>query len=116
MSMPITQPTTSRSRLLRRPMLLALAVAAACAAPQSHQPGQPADVSGGTCPVTGMSGKPDASANAAMRNTAAGAMSTDDWWPNQLNLRILHQNPPAGNPLGADFDYAAEFEKLDSTR
>ncbi|TFL17520.1 catalase/peroxidase HPI [Jannaschia formosa] len=36
-----------------------------------------------------------------------------DWWPNQLNLKILHQNPPAMNPLGEAFDYAEEFKKLD---
>jgi catalase-peroxidase len=36
-----------------------------------------------------------------------------DWWPNQLNLRILHQNSPQGNPLGESFDYAKEFKKLD---
>ncbi len=36
-----------------------------------------------------------------------------DWWPNQLNLRMLHQNPPAGNPYGKDFDYAKEFNSLD---
>ncbi|MEM6469560.1 MAG: catalase/peroxidase HPI [Planctomycetota bacterium] len=36
-----------------------------------------------------------------------------DWWPNQLNLRILHQNAPTGNPLGGSFDYAEEFKKLD---
>jgi catalase-peroxidase len=47
------------------------------------------------------------------RNTAAGAMANRDWWPNQLNLRILHQNSPMGNPLGADFDYAVEFQTLD---
>jgi catalase-peroxidase len=40
-------------------------------------------------------------------------MSNADWWPNQLDLRVLHQNPPAGNPMGQDFDYAAEFKKLD---
>jgi catalase-peroxidase len=50
---------------------------------------------------------------ASGRHTAAGALSNADWWPDQLNLRILHQNSPAGNPLGADFNYAAEFEKLD---
>jgi len=47
------------------------------------------------------------------RHTAAGAMSTRDWWPNQLNLRILHQNHPKGNPLGEDFDYAKAFKQLD---
>ncbi|GIV75759.1 MAG: catalase peroxidase [Litorilinea sp.] len=36
-----------------------------------------------------------------------------DWWPNQLNLKVLHQNPPAGNPLGEDFDYAEAFSTLD---
>ncbi|MFY2824186.1 catalase/peroxidase HPI [Ruegeria sp. MALMAid1280] len=43
----------------------------------------------------------------------AGTRSNRDWWPNQLNLSILHQNAPASNPLGADFDYAEEFKKLD---
>ncbi|MEC9233268.1 MAG: peroxidase family protein, partial [Planctomycetota bacterium] len=42
-----------------------------------------------------------------------GARSNRDWWPNQLNLSILHQDPPAGNPLGDSFDYAAAFEALD---
>ncbi|MBL8487168.1 MAG: catalase/peroxidase HPI [Rhodocyclaceae bacterium] len=46
-------------------------------------------------------------------NASAGARSNRDWWPNQLNLRILHQHGPASSPLGAGFDYAAEFRKLD---
>jgi catalase-peroxidase len=36
-----------------------------------------------------------------------------DWWPNQLDLSVLHQNPPAADPLGEEFDYAAEFTTLD---
>lgn len=36
-----------------------------------------------------------------------------DMWPNQLNLKVLHQNPPIGNPMGKDFDYAKEFLSLD---
>ncbi len=40
-------------------------------------------------------------------------MTNRDWWPNQLNLKILHQNPPGGNPLGKKFNYAEEFKKLD---
>jgi catalase-peroxidase len=36
-----------------------------------------------------------------------------DWWPNQLDLSVLHQNPVAGDPMGAEFDYAAEFKTLD---
>ena len=49
------------------------------------------------------------------RHTAAGAYSNDEWWPSQLNLQILHQNSVKANPLGADFDYAEEFNKLDLT-
>ena len=36
-----------------------------------------------------------------------------DWWPNRLDLKALQQNPPAADPMGPDFDYAAEFESLD---
>ena len=36
-----------------------------------------------------------------------------DWWPNQLDLQVLHQHSPRANPMGEDFDYAAEFETLD---
>ncbi|MFD3743422.1 catalase/peroxidase HPI [Nocardia sp. NPDC058633] len=39
--------------------------------------------------------------------------SNSDWWPNQLNLTLLQKNPPAADPMGADFDYAAEFATLD---
>ncbi|WP_408896066.1 catalase/peroxidase HPI [Nocardioides sp. R1-1] len=39
--------------------------------------------------------------------------SNKDWWPNQLDLSVLHAHAPAGNPLGESFDYAAEFAKLD---
>jgi catalase-peroxidase len=39
--------------------------------------------------------------------------SNQDWWPNQLNLQVLHQNSPSANPLGDDFDYAEEFKGLD---
>src|SRR6201996_5683318 len=35
------------------------------------------------------------------------------WWPSQLDLSVLHQNPPAGDPMAAGFDYAAEFATLD---
>ena len=40
-------------------------------------------------------------------------MTNRDWWPDLLDLKVLHQNPPAGNPMGEDFDYAEEFAKLD---
>ncbi len=45
--------------------------------------------------------------------TTAAAQSNADWWPNQLNLRILHQHSAKSNPLGEKFDYAEEFKKLD---
>lgn len=47
--------------------------------------------------------------------TQVGGESTanQDWWPNQLNIKILHQHAPKSNPLGADFNYADEFNKLD---
>ncbi|HMP78215.1 MAG TPA: catalase/peroxidase HPI [Pirellulaceae bacterium] len=56
------------------------------------------------CPVIG---------SAKKRHTAAGSLSNRDWWPNQLNVHILHQNSPLCSPMGDDFDYAAEFQSLD---
>jgi catalase-peroxidase len=49
----------------------------------------------------------------AQKQMAAGTQSNRDWWPNQLNLRVLNQNAPQTNPLGASFNYAAEVRKLD---
>ncbi len=60
------------------------------------------------CPVIGGAHRP-----AMQRTTAAGGMSNRDWWPEQLNLQILHQNSSKSNPLGAEFDYAEEFKTLD---
>lgn len=62
---------------------------------------------GGQCPVMGNVNP------ASARNTAAGAMSNRDWWPEQLNLSILHQNSAKSNPMGPNFNYAEEFSKLD---
>jgi len=45
--------------------------------------------------------------------TTRGGRSNRDWWPNQLNLNALHTNHPAGDPMGAEFNYAAEFKTLD---
>jgi catalase-peroxidase len=49
----------------------------------------------------------------ANKATAGGGTSIRDWWPNQLNLRILHQNSHMSNPMGEAFNYAEEFKKLD---
>ena len=59
------------------------------------------------CPVMG------ANPAAPNRHTAAGAMSNGDWWPEQLNLQMLHQNSTKSNPVGENFSYAEEFKKLD---
>jgi len=52
-----------------------------------------------TCPVTG--------------SHSTGGTANADWWPNQLDLKVLQQNPASANPLGADFDYSAAFLTLD---
>ena len=46
-------------------------------------------------------------------HTAVGVTSNRDWWPNQLNLGMLHQNSPLSDPMGSAFNYAEEFKKLD---
>jgi len=51
----------------------------------------------GKCPVTG----------------GSSGRSNRDWWPNQLNLQVLHQHSPESNPMGQEFDYAREFKTLD---
>ncbi len=48
-----------------------------------------------------------------MHGQETGGTQNRDWWPNQLNLRVLQPNQPAADPMGADFDYAAEFATLD---
>jgi len=55
------------------------------------------------CPVMGNSDK----------HTADKGTSNQDWWPNQLNLKVLHQHSSMGNPMGERFNYAEEFKKLD---
>ena len=59
-------------------------------------------MSSGKCPVTGATGK-----------RKAGGTSVREWWPNQLNLKMLEQNSNKINPMDEDFDYAEEFNALD---
>ncbi|MHC5111570.1 MAG: catalase/peroxidase HPI [Planctomycetota bacterium] len=47
------------------------------------------------------------------RHTAVGATANQHWWPNQVNLKILHQNSPQSDPMGKEFNYAEEFKTLD---
>ena len=49
----------------------------------------------------------------ARKHATAGAPTNADWWPNQLNLKILHQRSPMSNPMDREFNYAAEFKSLD---
>ena len=55
------------------------------------------------CPVAGH----------ARSHTLAGATTNVDWWPNQMNLKILHQHSPLSNPMDKEFNYAKEFKSLD---
>ena len=48
-----------------------------------------------------------------LEHTTAGAKGNRDWWPNQLNLAILHQHPSLSNPMGEEFNYTEEFKSLD---
>ena len=57
-----------------------------------------ADKGAGGCPVM---------------HTNLGVRSNRDWWPNQLNLKILHQNARPSNPMDEAFDYAEAFKSLD---
>jgi catalase-peroxidase len=54
------------------------------------------------CPVTGRT-----------REQSGKGASNRDWWPNQVNLKVLHQHSAMSNPMGEDFNYAEEFKKLD---
>ena len=70
------------------------------------------------CPVTGATftaatANPAATNQPAQPPAATVPNTNRDWWPNQLNLKVLHQNSPAGNPMGPGFNYAEEFKKLD---
>ncbi len=56
-----------------------------------------------TCPFSG----------GARKHAVAGAPTNADWWPNQLNLAMLHQQSSKSDPMGETFDYAEEFRKLD---
>jgi len=57
----------------------------------------------GKCPITG----------AANDGIGGGGTTNRDWWPNQLNLKILHQHSHLSNPMGQEFNYTEEFKKLD---
>ena len=49
----------------------------------------------------------------AMSTYSSSGTSNKDWWPNQLNISILHQHDKKTNPMGEDFNYRNEFKKID---
>jgi len=67
--------------------------------------GHPGTTTGGKCPVV--------HGTQAGPGHIVGGRSNRDWWPDQLDLGILHQHSPRSNPMGADYDYRAEFRTLD---
>jgi catalase-peroxidase len=74
---------------------------------QAAEPGGKGTADATKCPVMAETKAPE------RFPTEAGAYSNDDWWPNQLNLKILEQNSTLSNPMGEKFDYGAEFKKVD---
>src|SRR3984957_6675337 len=60
------------------------------------------DLSEGQCPFTGV-----------RRHNAGNGPTNADWWPNQLNVKVLRQNSPQSDPMGKEFNYAEEFKSLD---
>jgi catalase-peroxidase len=98
-----TRPTAVRHAFLA---LGCLALAGLCGIASGEDTREkPADA----CPVTGHGTTQPA---AAVQATAHG-YSHREWWPNQLNLQILHQNSATGSPMDRDFNYAAAFQSLD---
>ena len=111
-----------RTRVVPALALIAVALLGATATGQHH--GTTSEGAAAVCPVTGMTAGGTTQVSVAAAATPAsqdpmktttpkGALTNTDWWPNQLKLSVLHQNSPKANPLGAEFDYAAEFKKLD---
>jgi len=89
--------------------------ARAASAPAAHAAAMEA---GAVCPVTGINGMTGERTNTVKLESSPTMgddmpYSNEDWWPNRLDLSILHMNTPAGNPLADDFDYAAAFAELD---
>ena len=96
-----TTPTAIMASLLLTPMA-SISAQDGTESPTRDAAGEKA----ANCPVMGKLAGP-------YRHTAASAMSIKDWWPNQLNLDILHQNSSKSSPVDGEFDYAEQFSQLD---
>ncbi len=101
-------PITHFTRLITGSVVLGIGAAVLFAQHSpTPKPKEETMESSSKCPVM------SAPQTATARHTAAGARSNRDWWPNQLNLEMLHQNSPQGSPLGSEFSYAEQFNQLD---
>jgi catalase-peroxidase len=99
-------------------MVLALVISSGAATLWAQDAQSTAAPDAVRCPVTGavqyaVAAKETSSDESTQGHSAAMPYSNRDWWPNQLNLGVLHQNAQLSNPLGAEFNYAQEFGKLD---
>ncbi len=107
--------TTSTRLALMTLMAVALFVTASCTQSPKTADSPVRGQAVSKCPVTGMMVKADgpAASHVSAPVSAGGPMSIQDWWPNQLDLRVLHQNSLKSNPMGKRFNYAEEFKKVD---
>ncbi|QGJ71553.1 Catalase-peroxidase [Planctomycetales bacterium 10988] len=115
--------TSTLARVLTSVVVLCIATPIFAEEPQASNPHKEQMTSGSKCPVTGALAyftalknsveSSDAEAAPEDRNTEVLTMSNQDWWPDRLNLQVLHQNSAKSNPLGDNFNYAEEFKKLD---
>ncbi|RUL85821.1 catalase/peroxidase HPI [Tautonia sociabilis] len=118
--------TTNLARLLTSLAVLCAAASASAQQAQPEGPHGPGAAAGSRCPVTGAiraltsltaavegPGNQDQEAPPAVEAPRPKPRSNQDWWPQALNLGMLHQNSPMGNPMGEDFNYAEEFKTLD---
>ncbi len=93
----IDRPNTREPPTADEPVLTTTAGAPVGEAEETQHEEENNMASDGKCPFTG----------------GSGARTNRDWWPNQLNLQVLHQHSSLSNPMGEAFNYAKEFERLD---
>src|SRR5690242_5089932 len=80
---------------------------------QMSEPRTTPPASGQGCPVAHGSESENPAIDSPTSKTGGRPRTNRDWWPNQLDLSVLHAQSPKGNPLGEDFNYVEEFAKLD---
>ena len=99
--------------MMTKRVLVALAIGWSGASADAQTPPKPvasAAPNVAKCPVMGTA---DEAPKAATAGAAPATYGDKNWWPNQLNLQVLHSHSPKGDPMGEGFNYAEEFKKLD---